>query len=59
MEWLKRLRKLIEARRANSVTNLGLKSLECPEIGRFHFLYWEVTGATCDARLMRVIFLDP
>jgi len=27
------------------VTNLGLKSLRCPRIGRFHFMYWEVTGA--------------
>jgi hypothetical protein len=29
----------------NSVTNLILILLKRPGIGRFHFLYWEVTGA--------------
>jgi hypothetical protein len=28
-----------------SVTNLGLKSLKRPKTRRFHFLYWEVSGA--------------
>ena len=27
------------------VTNLSLNLLKRPEIGRFHFLYWELTGA--------------